>query len=295
MSDQTPIPSTIRHDGWTPARKAQFLDHLAHDGAVRAACGRVGMSREAAYQLRRRDAAFARAWDAALVLARAVSAEVLECRAIHGVEEDVWYRGELVGTRRKYDSRLLLAHMARLDKAAEDASARHDAARFDELLALVGGENEEDRSDCDDEGLILDRDVYLELAVEDAEVAFEEAWAAEHPEGGNEDEDEGELSAEEAAARIEREVAEHRAYAEGLAEARSSARLDAGAHWDQRRARSLAAVDRLLAEPLSLPVDAGTVSSVSGVSTSPAELTEDAAIAEGYRQISPLYNTYARA
>jgi hypothetical protein len=137
MTDQTPIVPAIRRDGWTPERITQFLDHLANDGSVRAACGRVGMSREAAYRKRRRDAVFARTWDAALVLARAASAEVLANRAIDGVEEEIWYRGELVGTRRKYDSRLLLAHMARLDKISDDERAGEDAGRFDELLALA--------------------------------------------------------------------------------------------------------------------------------------------------------------
>ena len=100
MTDQTPIVPATRHDGWTPARRTQFLDHLAHDGSVRTACSRVGMSREAAYRLRRRDALFARGRDMALVLARQVSADVLANRALDGVEEDFWYRGELVGTRR---------------------------------------------------------------------------------------------------------------------------------------------------------------------------------------------------
>nr|WP_166179875.1 hypothetical protein [Altererythrobacter segetis] len=303
MTDQTALSTAIRQPalsaclagsprGWTPARKAQFLDHLAHDGAVRTACGRVGMSREAAYHLRRRDAAFARAWDAALVIARTVSAEVLECRAIHGVEEEVWYRGELVGTRRKYDSRLLLAHMARLDKLAEDSRARDDAARFDELLALVAGERADDGCECDDDGLVVERDDHMEIAAEDAEEAFAEAWLAEHPEA---DEDEGELSPTQAAARTDRLVAEDRAYAEGLAEARWRARLNAAAQWDQRRARSLAAVDSLLAEPLAPLAEAGTVSTVSGVSTSRAAPSEGAAIAEGYARVNPLNNTYARA
>jgi hypothetical protein len=294
MSDQSPIATAVRHDGWIPARKAQFLDHLAHDGAVRAACGRVGMSREAAYQLRRRDAVFARAWDAALVLARAVSAEVLECRAIHGVEEDVWYRGELVGTRRKYDARLLLAHMARLDKLAEDVCARDDAARFDELLALVGGEQADDGCERDEDGLVTERNIHIEIAAEDAQVAFAETWLAEHPETG-EDKDEFELEPEEARARIDKEAAEDRAYAAARAEAAWQARLDAGARWDQRRARSHAAVDGLLAEPLAPLAEAGTVSGVSGVSTSRPALSEAAAIAEGYARANPLNNTYARA
>ena len=51
-----------RRDGWTAARRRQFLDGLAAGLDVRRACARVGLSRQAAYKLRRRDAGFARAW-----------------------------------------------------------------------------------------------------------------------------------------------------------------------------------------------------------------------------------------
>ena len=116
MPVQAPITDRAqRHDGWTPERKARFLDCLAEKGNVRVACGRVGLSQQAAYVLRRRDAQFARGWAAALALARENSVQVLAERAIDGVEDPVWYRGELVGTRRKYDARLLLAHVGRLD------------------------------------------------------------------------------------------------------------------------------------------------------------------------------------
>lgn len=138
MSDLSPTTIPELAPGWTPERKLQFLDHLAGRGNVRASCRRVGLSREAAYRLRRRDPQSARGWAAALVLARSAGSEVLADRAIDGVEEDIWYRGELVGTRRKFDTRLLLAHLGRLDKAADDKAAAKDAERFDELLALIG-------------------------------------------------------------------------------------------------------------------------------------------------------------
>ncbi|WP_347304255.1 hypothetical protein V5740_06505 [Croceibacterium sp. TMG7-5b_MA50] len=75
-----------------------------------------------------------------LVLAREEAEQILADRALDGQEEDVWFRGEVVGTRRRYDNRLLLAHLARLDRAAEAPVARADAARFDEVLARVAGE-----------------------------------------------------------------------------------------------------------------------------------------------------------
>ena len=131
------LPHTIPARGWTPELKARFLDRLAAHGNARAACRSVNLSAEAAYRLRRRDALFARGWAAALVLARENSEQVLGERAIEGVEEEIYYRGELIGTRRRFDSRLLLAHLARLDRLVEDGAANEDAGRFDELLACV--------------------------------------------------------------------------------------------------------------------------------------------------------------
>ena len=63
----------VRRDGWTPERRRRFLGMLAAGLNVRRACRRVGMSRQAAYTLRRRDPAFAQAWDGALSAARAAA------------------------------------------------------------------------------------------------------------------------------------------------------------------------------------------------------------------------------
>jgi hypothetical protein len=60
----------VRHDGWTPERRRNFLQCLAAGGSVRLACGRVGLTRQAAYKLRGREPVFALAWDQALLDAR---------------------------------------------------------------------------------------------------------------------------------------------------------------------------------------------------------------------------------
>lgn len=74
-----------------------------------------------------RSARFAAGWDGALVLARQVAEDVLAQRALEGVEEPVFYRGEQVGSRWRFDARLLLAHLARLD--AHAAGSRQGARR----------------------------------------------------------------------------------------------------------------------------------------------------------------------
>ena len=130
----------VRRDGWTPARRTGYLDHLALDGNVLAACAHVGLTRRAAYCLRQRDPAFAQAWAAAQAQAREARSQEVGTAAIDGIEHEVWYRGKRVGTRRRYDTRLLLAHIARLDRLIEaNPQAVADAERFDELLAHFAG------------------------------------------------------------------------------------------------------------------------------------------------------------
>ncbi|AMO72699.1 hypothetical protein [Sphingorhabdus sp. M41] len=116
----------------------KFLEALAQTGNVQASAYFVQRTRQSAYDLKRRDPDFARAWLAALVLAREEAQDKLQERAIEGVEEEVFYHGEVVATRRRYDSRLLLAHLARLDKIAEQIPAQRGAARFGDMLDAIG-------------------------------------------------------------------------------------------------------------------------------------------------------------
>jgi len=242
--DLTPFTTTqaiTRHDGWSPARKLRFLDRLAACGNVRTACAGVGLSREAAYRLRRRDALFARGWDAALVLARPRSAEVLADKATEGIEEEVWYRGEMVGTRRRFDARLLLAHIARLDGMAQELppEATEDAARFDELLACIGGAQAPQHLEVEDEPLPLDRDTAILMAEEEARDTAGELQAERRRTEGKKN---SRLSNEERAA-AEREIAE----------ASARAGEEAGAQWDAWFMGACEAVDNLLSGAVQEP------------------------------------------
>ena len=147
----TPANHTIL----TPERQADFLASLQLYGNVRLACRAASVSPQTAYRARRRLAGFARGWDAALLSARAHAEEVLADRAINGVEEAVFYHGEEIARRRRFDSRLLLAHLARLDRL----EARDDVAATlplldDQIDALRRGEDlppappEKEAQDC---------------------------------------------------------------------------------------------------------------------------------------------------
>ncbi|QTD56940.1 hypothetical protein [Parasphingorhabdus cellanae] len=131
-----------RHDGWTPEIRVKFLEALANCGHVGSAAIFVERSRTSAYSLRRRNIDFSRAWDAALLIGRDVSTDALQDRAVNGIEEEVYYQGEVVGTKRRYDNRLLLAHIARLDRMAERISVSRGAARFDEMLDAIATETD---------------------------------------------------------------------------------------------------------------------------------------------------------
>jgi hypothetical protein len=141
----TTLPVLIEHLAGTPppgqwtefgrARQVEFLEALAECGSVRAAARHVGVGASTAYRARRSDPAFRAAWNGALLASRPRAEEELGCRAIDGIEEKVFYHGEEIATRRRYDSRLLLAHLARLDKLDGDADAVAFADDFDGALA----------------------------------------------------------------------------------------------------------------------------------------------------------------
>ena len=141
MSDHLPTPSDpcpepVRHDGWTPARQHYFLEVLADTGSVTMACRRVGMSRMAAYRLRRHPDAtsFRVAWDLALAEAVRQIEHVAIERALQGEEEVVERAGmtEII-RRRPCDARLLVRLLDRLDERRGNSAAR-DLAQLRTLI-----------------------------------------------------------------------------------------------------------------------------------------------------------------
>ena len=106
-----------RADGWTPAAQATFIRALGDGGSVTRACQAAGRSRVSAYKLRRDPSArmFARAWDEAMASTATLLAETALDRALHGQEEAVYYKGERVGWRTRFDNRLLFAMLRARD------------------------------------------------------------------------------------------------------------------------------------------------------------------------------------
>jgi hypothetical protein len=128
-----PVPVRARHDGWTVEKQYAFIEALAETGIVEDACRRVGMSRTAADNLRRRPkgAHFRRAWQAAIDYAAYRIEEDAHRRSRHGVARPIFYKGEQVGEYRHFDERLTMFLMRsfrpeRYGKALELRIARRE-------------------------------------------------------------------------------------------------------------------------------------------------------------------------
>ena len=130
--------TTVETRAFPRRAQARFLRILAQWGNVRAAAKAVGVGRSTAYRMRRECLLFAELWDAALLTARPQVEEVLADRALNGTQETVFYHGEEIATRTRYDSRLLLAHLGRLDRLGKDRRVVNATYGFDLQLEELG-------------------------------------------------------------------------------------------------------------------------------------------------------------
>jgi hypothetical protein len=147
------VPVRPRHDGWTAEKQQAFIEGLADTGSVTKAALGVFMSPDSAYRLRRRaDAAeFDKAWEAALAVVTRRLVDVAFERAIDGVENPIFHKGEVVGFRRTVSDRLLmflLKHQDPMTYGALLGPLNYDPTpvdprgprirRFPDLLARLG-------------------------------------------------------------------------------------------------------------------------------------------------------------
>ncbi len=148
-----PSGRRLRADGWLPWKKAQFLLVLASGGIVADACKVVGMSVASAYALknRRSGRAFAKMWDAILIhRARGRLADANLERAMNGCVEQIVKDGAVVAERRRFDNRLSMAMLTRLDRLAESRSGEESellralSEDFDDYLEVVEAGGDED-------------------------------------------------------------------------------------------------------------------------------------------------------
>lgn len=89
---------------WRP----KFIAGLESNGIVSTACRVAGIGRSTAYDARRKDQAFADAWDEAIELAIGVAEGEAYRRAVHGVVKPVYQGGVKVGEITEYSDTLLI-------------------------------------------------------------------------------------------------------------------------------------------------------------------------------------------
>ena len=145
------LTGSRKSGGWTPDRQRAFLDYIAGGLTVGDASTLVGLSAASAYAFRARaaGAAFAVGWQAALLLQRNRLVDELTSRAFRGQSETVTRPDGSTIERHRFDNRLALALLTRLDKVAAadlpdrtgDARAARLAAQdWDRYLDLIAGD-----------------------------------------------------------------------------------------------------------------------------------------------------------
>lgn len=89
---------------WKPA----FLEAFKATGIVTVAASRAGVTRVTVWRARKTDPEFAAAYGEAFEDAADMLEAEARRRAVHGWDEPVFWKGEQVGSVRKYDSTLLI-------------------------------------------------------------------------------------------------------------------------------------------------------------------------------------------
>jgi hypothetical protein len=139
----------LRRDGWTSERKRRFLEELAETGIFLEACRAVGISSRSAYNLCDRDPLFAAGCDAAAAMTRRRLADDVYTRSVNGCVERIYRDGVIVAERHRYDNRLSMAVLHRLDARLDRARERGDKhlnamRRWDDYLDALGEDRRED-------------------------------------------------------------------------------------------------------------------------------------------------------
>ena len=92
----------------TPKKRETFLAAIAETGNVSLACKKAGVPRRTAYEWKQSDTQFSEAWDEAVEAGTDSLVQEAVRRAHAGVDEPVYYQGEICGTVRKYSDTLLI-------------------------------------------------------------------------------------------------------------------------------------------------------------------------------------------
>jgi len=112
----------------TKNRDKRFFNCLETTGRVGESARYSGYSRTSVYQYRLDDAEFAEQWQASLdTYTESLEAEA-DRRAVNGIDEPVFYKGEMIATKKKYSDNLLMFRLKGIspDKYRERREVKHD-------------------------------------------------------------------------------------------------------------------------------------------------------------------------
>jgi len=127
MTEKTPVTSAQNAPSVSLKRRKAFLRCLAENGGrVVEAARTVGyQSSDYLRRLYRADPDFAKQWDSAIEAAADKLEDEAVRRAVEGVQEPVYYKGEVVGHQNKFSDQLLMFVLkgARPDKFADRKQA----------------------------------------------------------------------------------------------------------------------------------------------------------------------------
>lgn len=121
-----PELSPTRNDvSLATSRVAQlhFLDTYARTGRWIAACRATGCSTTAAHNLRKDNEWFRESCEAAEATYAGIVRAEIQRRALHGVDEPVYQKGQLIGYKRVYSDQLLIIEARRTDPEVRAALA----------------------------------------------------------------------------------------------------------------------------------------------------------------------------
>ena len=105
----------------TESDRATFLEVLAHGSPVSVAARAAGRSRSTLYAARDADEEFAAAWRDAWEEGADTLEEEARRRAIDGVAEPIYHKGELVDHVRRYSDALLMFLLKKRDPSFRDS------------------------------------------------------------------------------------------------------------------------------------------------------------------------------
>jgi hypothetical protein len=103
-----PTKKRRKRTRWTPKAEGKFLGGLALMGVVSYAAQEADMSRSACYARRKMSRKFREAWDEALEVASDGMELAARQRAVSGVPEPQFYRGQEIGAVTRYSDQLLM-------------------------------------------------------------------------------------------------------------------------------------------------------------------------------------------